>query len=164
MPAGPNTGVQDSYNLGWKLVLVSKGFSHLDHLKSYTEERIPVVSEMLGLITALLNKISQDSTVEDSWKRSSAVNQLGINYRGSSIVLDEADTECARQAFNGPTQHAVVIFADIVSYRSALKTTENYTSAGMVTPILITKRGGFTSEVITNFDLCEDRDGHAYEA
>lgn len=98
---GLNTGVQDSYNLGWKLVLVSKGLAHPHLLDSYSEERVPVVAEMLGLTTYLLRRISQDSTVEESWKRPSVVNQLGINYRGCSIILDEVDGDCEDQLTNG---------------------------------------------------------------
>lgn len=44
-----NTGIQDSFNLGWKLAPVIKGFSPPSILGTYTEERLPVVAEMLNL-------------------------------------------------------------------------------------------------------------------
>ena len=40
-----NTGIQDSFNLAWKLALVVKGPRLLD---SYSEERIPVIAEMIS--------------------------------------------------------------------------------------------------------------------
>ena len=39
---GMNTGIQDSWNLGWKLALVERGEAHEALLDSYEEERLPV--------------------------------------------------------------------------------------------------------------------------
>jgi 2-polyprenyl-6-methoxyphenol hydroxylase-like FAD-dependent oxidoreductase len=39
---GMNTGIQDSWNLGWKLALVEQGQADQDLLDSYEEERLPV--------------------------------------------------------------------------------------------------------------------------
>ncbi|KAF8150684.1 FAD binding domain-containing protein [Crassisporium funariophilum] len=86
---GMNTGIQDSFNLGWKLALVVKGLAPPALLETYSEERLPVVAAMLNLTTALLKKTVAGGTSEEPWKRSGNINQLGVNCRGSSIVFDE---------------------------------------------------------------------------
>ncbi|KAF9474986.1 hypothetical protein BDN70DRAFT_884267 [Pholiota conissans] len=84
---GMNTGVQDGFNLGWKLALVLKGHASPSILDTFNEERIPVVAQMLQITEKLLDKTALN---EDSgWDRSGHLNQLGVNYRWSSIVLDE---------------------------------------------------------------------------
>ena len=84
-----NTGIQDSFNLGWKLAHVIKGFSSPSLLDTYSEERLPVVAEMLNLTTKLLNLSIDAPANEAGWKRTGNLNQLGVNYRGSSIVVDQ---------------------------------------------------------------------------
>jgi hypothetical protein len=39
---GMNTGIQDAWNLGWKLALVAAGDAHADLLGTYEAERMPV--------------------------------------------------------------------------------------------------------------------------
>ena len=85
-----NTGIQDSFNLGWKLAHVIKGFSPPSLLDTYTEERLPVVAEMLNFTTKILKVSMDESTSEIGWKRTGNINQLGVNYRGSSIVVDQS--------------------------------------------------------------------------
>ncbi|KAG1845152.1 FAD-binding monooxygenase [Suillus subluteus] len=53
---GLNSGVQDAFNLGWKLALVQKGFADKSLLETYSAERLPVISEMLGVTTSILDK------------------------------------------------------------------------------------------------------------
>lgn len=86
-----NSGLQDAFNLGWKLALAQKGLASPSLLETYTEERRPVIAEVLSRSTALLKK-SVESDVKDDdsgWKRGANLLQLGINYRWSSIVVDE---------------------------------------------------------------------------
>src|SRR3954453_5695302 len=45
---GMNTGLQDAYNLGWKLALVTQGRAHPALLDSYEAERIPVARRLLN--------------------------------------------------------------------------------------------------------------------
>lgn len=91
-----NSGVLDANNLGWKIALVQKGFSSVDLLETYTEERLPVIAEMLKKTTVLLNKTFSIGKTEDkdrsAWKRGGALLQLGVNSRWSSIVVDEQST------------------------------------------------------------------------
>lgn len=44
---GMNTGIQDAYNLAWKLALVHAGKAHLSLLDSYQAERHPVAAAVL---------------------------------------------------------------------------------------------------------------------
>src|ERR1700754_3104282 len=44
---GPNIGVQDAVNLGWKLAQVVKGVSKNDLLDTYQAERHPVAARVL---------------------------------------------------------------------------------------------------------------------
>ena len=85
-----NTGIQDSFNLGWKLAHVVKGISPPSLLDTYTEERIPVVAEMLNLTTKILEATMDKPSNETGWKRTGNLNQLGVNYRWSSIVVDQS--------------------------------------------------------------------------
>jgi len=84
-----NTGLQDSFNLAWKLALVIKGLAPEALLETFNEERLPVVSEMLNITSVFLRKTAIKDNTEDAWNRTGSVNQLGVNYRGSSIVIDE---------------------------------------------------------------------------
>ncbi|KAF9126291.1 hypothetical protein BGX30_015301 [Mortierella sp. GBA39] len=46
---GLNTGLQDSYNLAWKIAMVLKGTAPLSLIDSYNEERIPIADEIIQL-------------------------------------------------------------------------------------------------------------------
>ncbi|KAJ7648599.1 FAD binding domain-containing protein [Mycena polygramma] len=91
---GLNSGAQDSFNLAWKLALVIKGRAPITLLDSYNDERLPVVKEMLGTTTKLLDKtVGENSVAGDTekWDRSGPLLMLGVNYRWSAIVVDEQD-------------------------------------------------------------------------
>ncbi|MEV4108384.1 FAD-dependent monooxygenase [Nonomuraea sp. NPDC049695] len=45
---GMNTGIQDAYNLGWKLALVIQGAARAELLDTYEAERLPVAREILA--------------------------------------------------------------------------------------------------------------------
>lgn len=70
---GLNTGVQDAYNLGWKLA--SGGPESL--LDTYESERLPIAAAVLGLSKRLLKT--------RSIKRGDATNQLALHYRSSPL-------------------------------------------------------------------------------
>ncbi|MGW0939283.1 FAD-dependent monooxygenase [Streptomyces sp. NPDC002666] len=46
---GMNTGIQDAYNLGWKLARVASGQADPALLDTYEEERLPVAADVLDL-------------------------------------------------------------------------------------------------------------------
>ena len=45
---GMNTGIQDAYNLAWKLAAVTRGEAAEALLDTYAEERVPVGAQLLG--------------------------------------------------------------------------------------------------------------------
>jgi 2-polyprenyl-6-methoxyphenol hydroxylase-like FAD-dependent oxidoreductase len=73
---GLNTGVQDAYNLGWKLAHVLRGGPET-LLDSYEEERLPIAAAVLGLSSRLFKT--------RSLKRGDATDQLSLHYRTSSL-------------------------------------------------------------------------------
>ncbi|OAX43063.1 hypothetical protein K503DRAFT_732282 [Rhizopogon vinicolor AM-OR11-026] len=95
---GLNSGIQDAFNLGWKIALVEKGLADKSLLDTYNEERLPVISEMLDMTTSILNHTitSGDMTA----RRSPKLFMLGINCRFSSIVLDEFVTPVEGKPIN----------------------------------------------------------------
>jgi 2-polyprenyl-6-methoxyphenol hydroxylase-like FAD-dependent oxidoreductase len=98
---GMNTGIQDAYNLGWKLVLVLRGKAPESLLDTYSEERLPIARDVLettGRGTSAV--VSRNPAVR--WARDHVilpvlrlpgvqariirgVSELDINYRGSSL-------------------------------------------------------------------------------
>ena len=73
---GLNTGIQDAYNLGWKLASALRGGPE-SLLDSYEEERLPVAAAVLGLSSQLYKK--------PLLRRGEAENQLALHYRASSL-------------------------------------------------------------------------------
>ncbi|KAK7050539.1 FAD-binding-3 domain-containing protein [Favolaschia claudopus] len=93
---GLNSGVHDSFNLGWKLALVHHGRAAQTLLQTYDEERLRVIAYMLRFTTALHNqsfeRLQAGKKMEDaSWDRGGDLQMLGVNYSGSSIILQETD-------------------------------------------------------------------------
>ena len=76
---GMNTGIQDAYNLGWKLGLALRGAPDW-LLDTYEEERLPVAARMLGITTKLHRQVAPGETA-DPGRRDAEFLQLGINYR-----------------------------------------------------------------------------------
>ncbi|WP_214402270.1 FAD-dependent monooxygenase [Pseudonocardia lacus] len=76
---GLNTGIQDAYNLGWKL---ASGDDAL--LDTYEAERLPVAAAVLGISSRLHGKIRDG--VEDAMRRDDPLlRQLGVGYRGGPL-------------------------------------------------------------------------------
>ncbi|KAJ7847756.1 FAD binding domain-containing protein [Mycena olivaceomarginata] len=90
---GLNSSVQDSINLGWKLALVATGRAPATLLDSYSTERLPIIAEMLKLTTSLYEQTAATAGTGDvggwttAFKRGGALSMLGVNTRGSTIVL-----------------------------------------------------------------------------
>ncbi|MCM1950278.1 FAD-dependent monooxygenase [Streptomyces sp. G2] len=81
---GLNTGVQDAYNLGWKLAQVLRHGAPAALLDSYEAERRPVAADVLGLSTRL-HRATADG---DAPQRGRDVQQLGVGYRDSALAVD----------------------------------------------------------------------------
>ena len=78
---GLNTGVQDAYNLGWKLAHVARGGADA-LLDSYEAERLPIAAAVLGLS----KRLHQTRSI----KRGDATNQLALHYRTSPLSSGDA--------------------------------------------------------------------------
>ncbi len=86
---GLNTGIQDGYNLGWKLAQVLAG-APADLLDSYEAERRPVAASVLGLSTKKYEGIG--SLDPSSIKRGKDEQQLGITYFGGPLAPGTSDS------------------------------------------------------------------------
>lgn len=75
-------------NLSWKIALVCKGLASPSLLDSYSEERIPVISEMLKITTKLASATFRANPDPHAFKRAANLGQLGVHSRWSSIVYD----------------------------------------------------------------------------
>jgi len=102
---GMNTGLQDAYNLGWKLALVVEGRADAALLDSYEEERVPVARRLLnttdrafrlvvsdsrlaGLVrTQIIARIAAFAMSHERIQRLAfrVVSQTGIHYRKSRL-------------------------------------------------------------------------------
>jgi 2-polyprenyl-6-methoxyphenol hydroxylase-like FAD-dependent oxidoreductase len=80
---GLNTGVQDSYNLGWKLAAVLSGAPEA-LLASYEGERRPIAAAMLGLSTKLLDELKTPGGM----RRGRETQQLDLGYLQSALSLE----------------------------------------------------------------------------
>ncbi len=102
---GMNTGLQDAYNLGWKLALVVKGHADAALLDTYAAERLPVARRLLSTTdrafvavvseswlaklfrTRILARIVAFAMTFERPKRLAflTVSQTGIAYRESPL-------------------------------------------------------------------------------
>ena len=102
---GMNTGLQDAYNLGWKLALVVKGQAGEALLGSYEDERIPVARRLLNTTDRAFKLIVADNWLAGLFRTKilariapfalsrkaiqdfafRTVSQIGISYRKSPL-------------------------------------------------------------------------------
>ena len=102
---GMNTGLQDAYNLGWKLALVTQNRANAALLDSYEEERLPVARQLLDTTDRAFRLIVSDNWLAGLFRtrilaRVAAfamgrprlqalafrvVSQTGIQYRASRL-------------------------------------------------------------------------------
>ncbi|MGM1058307.1 FAD-dependent monooxygenase [Saccharothrix sp. Mg75] len=76
---GLNTGVQDAYNLGWKL---ATGDDEL--LDTYEQERLPVAAGVLGISSELFDRAVRGGVAAVD-RGDPALTQLGVHYRHSAL-------------------------------------------------------------------------------
>jgi 2-polyprenyl-6-methoxyphenol hydroxylase-like FAD-dependent oxidoreductase len=84
---GMNTGIQDAYNLGWKLAAVIRGAGPA-LLDTYEEERLPIAAGVLSLSDKLMRETLASKGAAlfgRDWK----TKQLDLGYRGSSLARDD---------------------------------------------------------------------------
>ncbi|MDF0530115.1 FAD-dependent oxidoreductase [Tsukamurella sp. 8F] len=94
---GMNTGIQDAYNLGWKIAAVLAG-ADAALLDTYAEERIPVAQWTLGVSNRGLEEMAGNMTSADATHFITPQEdgqQLAIGYRWSRLSV-ETDGFAAR--------------------------------------------------------------------
>ena len=102
---GMNTGLQDAYNLGWKLALVVSGAADAGLLDSYEAERIPVAQRLLSTTDRAFSLVVSNTTLTGLLRTRvvpkiiavamrlervrrlafRAISQIGIHYRDSAL-------------------------------------------------------------------------------
>ncbi|MFF0087050.1 FAD-dependent oxidoreductase [Streptomyces canus] len=80
---GLNTGIQDAYNLGWKLAQVLAGADPA-LLDTYEAERMPIAAAVLGLSTKKYDGIAKLDP--SSLKRGKDEQQLTLTYFGGPLA------------------------------------------------------------------------------
>jgi 2-polyprenyl-6-methoxyphenol hydroxylase-like FAD-dependent oxidoreductase len=88
---GMNTGIQDAYNLAWKLALVIHGSADAQLLDSYNAERLPVGQAVVARTHARTMAMVQDQGDAEDDDRAELMqdSQLLLNYRGSAWVGED---------------------------------------------------------------------------
>ncbi|MCW5621125.1 MAG: FAD-dependent monooxygenase [Burkholderiales bacterium] len=102
---GMNTGLQDAYNLAWKLALVVKGQAEVALLDSYEQERRPVAQQLLHTTDRTFTLLVSDSWTAGIFRTRvlakivaramriervrllafRTISQIGVRYRGSAL-------------------------------------------------------------------------------
>jgi 2-polyprenyl-6-methoxyphenol hydroxylase-like FAD-dependent oxidoreductase len=90
---GMNTGMQDAYNLGWKLSAVLAG-APASLLDTYEEERLPIAAWLLGATTKLHRQVFRSNA---DLHRDEQFLQLALNYRGSCLAQGDASLSTTLQ-------------------------------------------------------------------
>ena len=90
---GMNTGMQDAYNLGWKLRAVLAG-APASLLDTYEEERLPIAAWLLGATTKLHRQVFRSNA---DLHRDEQFLQLALNYRGSCLAQGDASLSTTLQ-------------------------------------------------------------------
>ena len=110
---GMNTGIQDAYNLAWKMALVLKDSAGERILDTYNEERLPNAKRLLDTTDRMFNLAAGTDwlfglirttvfpplakyilSIEAVRKRFFLlISQIGINYRDGSLSAHEGDGE-----------------------------------------------------------------------
>lgn len=118
---GMNTGLQDAFNLAWKLALVINGKADKSLLDSYQSERHPVVSDIVDINEkytklALFDNASQEKLLQfckqitsDTGgtltnKIASYITQINIQYKASPIIdfTESVNANAPRQGERAP--------------------------------------------------------------
>ena len=112
---GMNTGIQDAYNLGWKLAAALRGAPEW-LLDTYGEERMPVAQGVLASTTArgrswaLRDTARVSRNIVDAFQGRDPfadTSQLSIAYRGSSLAVDTADPLGIRAGDRAPDARVI---------------------------------------------------------
>jgi hypothetical protein len=88
---GMNTGIQDAYNLAWKLALAAQGVAAPGLLETYNAERHPVGEEVVGRTIRHAQSQFQDADKEDPTTEGLREAQLLVAYPDSPLADESVD-------------------------------------------------------------------------
>lgn len=86
---GMNTGIQDAYNLAWKMALVLKGEARKSLLESYEDERLPVGADVVARTRAQSEGIGRAEGKRDRLTDT----QILIHYGNTKWVKESLTNE-----------------------------------------------------------------------
>jgi len=115
---GMNTGLQDAYNIAWKLAFVLKKQAKPDLLKTYNEERLPFAQWLMKFTDRMFNLMTSDNWFVAKFRKYVALNliakiftfekirpvifratsQIWYNYEGKSLSLSTSRQKLFFQA------------------------------------------------------------------
>ncbi len=87
---GMNTGIQDAWNLGWKLALAVRGLAAPGLLDSYEAERRPAGKMIVDRAVSIA--FTDEMDMEDEKAQFLLEMQMTMNYAGSPLVGEEDGT------------------------------------------------------------------------
>jgi hypothetical protein len=116
---GMNTGIQDAYNLAWKLALVYRGRAALSLVDSYEQERRPIAEDVLKTTRLLTERFEAFSNLSPEQRERLHFNlvvppeiarqmarhseQLDLNYSKSPICCQHQGSHFGKTRFaTGP--------------------------------------------------------------
>lgn len=129
---GMNTGMQDAYNLAWKLALVHKGLAQPILLDSYEAERMPVAATLLkapdAAVQELGSLLARYSQVTQGLRGSllSFVSEMGFAERRASRGLSMLEIGYAHSPIVGQTEPAQELGAGDVESTLSLRNWLHY--------------------------------------
>jgi hypothetical protein len=106
---GMNTSVQDAYNLGWKLGQVLRHGAPANLLDTYEGERLPVAAQLLAFVLQM-HKDWLGKAKDKEEPRKGEHTQLGLNYRGGPLSLEErvaVPDDATRAGDRAPDAHLI---------------------------------------------------------
>jgi 2-polyprenyl-6-methoxyphenol hydroxylase-like FAD-dependent oxidoreductase len=115
---GMNTGLQDAYNLAWKLALVIRGQAKETILDTYQEERLPIARKLVQTTDRVFGLTVSENPFVVFWRvhvvprfvalipkekhllrfAFRLISQIGIHYRNSSISRNASYGSFPRRA------------------------------------------------------------------
>lgn len=84
---GMNTGLQDAYNLAWKLALVIKGEAGASLLDTYGEERIPVADRLLSTTDKAFSLVVSSNWLVALFRMSALPAIMALAMKSATIRL-----------------------------------------------------------------------------
>lgn len=82
---GMNTGLQDAYNLVWKLAFVLKGYANKDLLLTYNEERLPFAQWLMNFTDRAFNMMTSDNWFIRNFRKHIGLNMIGYVFQNKNI-------------------------------------------------------------------------------